>query len=693
MAKGETPKLKLNNRSLWMSADEYAGGSFFYSEWIDSYSNTKSFKLWHYITDVELNKRITGYPVAMHFVADLDEEWYNSVGMVWFTSDWYIESDWKYRGSSTNDVYGWAIYKRDAWTYLNGFLYWDQLLGITVDKIDRITTTTGLWWTNLVENPWITSDTSRTVWTWWTTWANWATHTTWVSNLRQLLTLTNAWKYRITAKVSWVTVWSCEVRLWTDSIWTITSNTDNWFMGVWVAWSTSEYLNFIPSTDFNWTIEYATAQEYDNAKLLPDNISITQATRHPVCMWQWSLYIWSWATLDVVDLSTFTVDSYSIIDNTYLIKDITQQWGSLIIWASDWINSKQYYWNGVDSAATEVIDRPWNNIVWAVVDETKAYVSTSNNRDKRMYVVSWYQRQLIASNVFNGRTAERWREPYNPNKRFNFYINGVNQMALLNDKLYVKSYGWTYVYWTNVLWVQKWRSKPIKTLTNTYTYCYQTMYWRMYMSNRKDSKNYISYIEEYHYNPTGYLVTTALFWDDISSKKMLNKLKLWYKNIKSTYGNIKVYAIVDDDYFRRYQVTNITTRPIVWDTYNIWTNTTWEVIAVEDNGTTWVITFKTLTNTSNYPWNALSTLTKITWTWQASISTWTLFDNMCLVKTITSDTQLYWDDIIFWDNFIDIHMPYRRKLQLVIELNSNDYKISPEVFDISVLSDVVDNNV
>jgi hypothetical protein len=34
-------------------------------------------------------------------------------------------------------------------------------------------------------------------------------------------------------------------------------------------------------------------------------------------------------------------------------------------------------------------------------------------------------------------------------------------------------------------------------------------------------------------------------------------------------------------------------------------------------------------------------------------------------------------------------MPYWRKIQLVIELNSNDVKISPEVYDISVLSDIV----
>jgi len=40
-----------------MSADEYTGGSYFYAEWIDSYSNSKWFKLWHRIVDTEINKR------------------------------------------------------------------------------------------------------------------------------------------------------------------------------------------------------------------------------------------------------------------------------------------------------------------------------------------------------------------------------------------------------------------------------------------------------------------------------------------------------------------------------------------------------------------------------------------------------------------------------------------------------------
>lgn len=689
----ETPKIVLDNRSLWMSPDEYAGGSYYYWEWINSYSDSKSFKLGSYLLDTELNSRYMWYPISLIFWRWIWEQNYSFNWMIWFTADWYIETDWFYRWSSSNLTYWWAIYKRNDWGYLNWFVLWDYIYGVSRSKIDKILLSTSLIWTNIVLNPWLTSNSWRTVWSWRTTWASWATHTSWTENLRQVVSLTNAWKYRISVRISWVTDGSCEVRLWWDSIWTITPTTDVWFMGVGVAESTSEYINFIPSTTFNWTIWYVKVQKYDDTKLLTDNISITEADRHPVCIRQWYIYIWWWSKLDVVSLLDWDVTQKSIIDDDYTIVDITQQWWSLILRATDWINSKQFYWNWVDDVSSEVIYRPWNSITGAISDETKSYVSVSNNYDRRIYIVSWYQRQLIASSVFNWRSIERLRSTYHKNKKFNFYVSNVNQMAILNDRLYVKSYWWTYMYWNDIIWQPKWRSKPITIWASEYTYCYQTMYARLYMSINKNWKNYISSAREYNYTPRWYLVTNTILWDKLSSRKSISKIRLWYKNVSSSYWNIKIYAIIDDDFFWRYNVLDVTTRPEVWDTYNVWTFVVWEVIAVENNWTTWTITFKTISNTASYPWWILSSLTKITWNWQAAISTNNIYDNMCLIKTITSDEQVYWDDIIFSTDFINAHIPFWRKLQLVIELNSNYEKISPEIYDISILSDITGVNV
>jgi len=691
-------KLTLNNWSFWMSADEYSGGSFFYSEWIDSYSSSKSFKLWHSLWHTEINKRHAWYAVALEPVFELDEEWYNHIGMVSFSSDWYIESNWINRWSSTNwEFWGW-IYKRPSGWYVNGLAISNTLLGISNNKIDRFTSLTNLWGSNLVSNPWLTSDTDWTVGAWWTTWASGATHTSWTADLTQTLTVVSWKSYRIVVKATWVTTGTCAVKLASDTVATISSTSDVCILWVEAAWWASEAITFTPTATFDWTIEYVKVQEYDSTKLLPDNITITDYASHPVCLWQWDIYIWSWDKLDIVSTTDRDVRTLSIIDTWYTIINITNQWWNLVIWASNWKDSKQYYWNGVDSLASEVIDWGWNNIAWVITDETKNYVMVSNNWDRRMYVVSWYQRQLIANNVFNWRTIERGREPYNINKRFNFYLSWQNQMALLNDKLYVRAYGGIYVFGGNVPWIWQSWSKPIKwefwaAKFYPYSYAMNSMFSRMHFSYRSDWINYITQIYEHEYTTKWYLVTTSILWDNISSRKNLTKLKIWFKNIKSTYWNIKVYVIVDDDYFWRYQVTNVTTRPSIWDKYNVWANTVGEIIAIENNWTTGVITFKTTENTANYPWNALSSITRVTGDGQATITTKTLFDNMCLIKTIESDKQEYGDELIFGKSFVETHMPYWRKIQLVIELNSNNSKISPEIFDISLLSDIVDTDV
>lgn len=688
-------KLTLNNWSLWMSADEYVGGSFFYAEWIDNQSNSKSFRLWHRIVDTEINKRGTWYAVALEQVFEPDEEWYQSIGMLWFTADGYIESNWINRWSYTDWEFWWWIYKRPSGWYVNGFAIWNTLLGISNNKIDRFTSLTNLWGSNLVSNPWLTSDTDWTVGVWWTTWASGATHTNWNLTLRQSLTLTTGKKYRIVVKSSWTTTGSCEVRLWISWIvWTINSSSDVCFL--WTINASSDGLDiiFVPTTTFNWTIEYVKVQEYDSTKLLPDDITITSATTHPLYMWQWDLYIGSWASIDIVNTTDWDVRTVNVIDSSYSIRDITQQWWSLVIWASNSISSRQYYWNGVDEVASEIIDRPYNNIISAIDDETKTYVVTNNSWNRWVFIVSWYQRQPIAKNVFNWQTIERGRIPYNQNKRFNFWIDWPNQTMVLNDKLYVRADWWLYCYWTNVVWLPNTRSKPIRVdETTTTIHSLGGVFNRLYMANRKLWINYISQVYEDNYTTSWYLVTQAIFRDNLSTKKSLNKLKIGFKNIKKTIGNIKVYAIVDDDYFWRYQVTNVTTRPEIWDKYNVWKNTVWEIIAIENNWTTGVITFKTTENTANYPWNALSSITRVTGDGQATINTQTLFDNMCLIKTIESDEQWYWEELIFGSSFVDTHMPDRHKIQLVIELNSNNSNVSPEIFDISLLSDIVDTDV
>lgn len=91
---------------------------------------------------------------------------------------------------------------------------------------------------------------------------------------------------------------------------------------------------------------------------------------------------------------------------------MTQQAGNLILWATDGYDSRQYYRNGVDAVATEVIE--WKGLIIQGVTgtETISYVLTTSGATKgfiegyeyRLYAVSGYQRNLIASKLYQNRS-------------------------------------------------------------------------------------------------------------------------------------------------------------------------------------------------------------------------------------------------------------------------------------------------
>jgi len=83
-------------------------------------------------------------------------------------------------------------------------------------------------------------------------------------------------------------------------------------------------------------------------------------------------------------------------------------------------------------------------------------------------------------------------------------------------------------------------------------------------------------------------------------------------------------------------------------------------------------------------------LTKVSGDGDNSITVGYNFDNMCLVKTIESDKQGYGSDLIFGKDFVSNYIPYWHKIQFVVELNSNNSSLSPEVYEISMVSDITD---
>lgn len=680
------PKLTLNNWTLWMSADEYTGGSFFYSEGIDCTSNSKYFKLWPRQINNSVNKRTNGQSVA---IVSSNNTLYS------FTNDWYIESNIDLNWRSTLDTVGWA-YIKGSWDYLNWIAFGDKIVGIGADFIDLIDTSTPIFdYFDIIANPTLTtSDNWTNAWGW-TFGTTGATHTTGTATLFSDSFWVSIWKrYRISIKMSWCTTGSVEVYWygWPNMI--LNKDSDNWTMtsSVVASWTTLQVW-FMPTTWFNGTINYVSVYEY-KTNIEWDKATITSASSHPAILRQWDIYIGSGKSIDIVNTTLWDVETVNIIDDWYEIRSISQIGWSLIIWASDWNNSKQYYWNGVDELASEVIEWRGLNIVNAISDETKSYVYTDNAQRKKIFLSSWYTRQCIAENKYNGRTIERSKNLYYPNKKFNFYNYYINSMSIIDDKLYAWAYGGVYTYGYDIAWLPPVWNKPITINPELWALIYAIWLHSAtpYISYKDGGINFISEIREYNNKATGYLVTNPIIRDNLSTKKALNKLKIGFKNVDSTIGNIKIHAIVDDDYFWTIRVTGVSVTPTAWAIYNVWTNTKAEVISADITTGAGTIVLKKTDNTANYPWNELTTITKVSWTGDASITS-TGFTNMILIKTITSDQQGYWNELIFGSSFVESHMPDWNKIQFVIELNSNNNNVSPEIYDINILSDIIDSDV
>ena len=686
--------LTLQDWTKGISADEFAWGSYFYAEWIQTWYNTKWFKLGYRLDSEVLNYRSDWYPVA------LSPSWFYWITA--FTHDWRLETQETYNGSLIWDWdmdWGWALYAKLAnlsTNWVNGITYWTKAIALRQSYVDVVDFD---WLFNpaneLLSNTHLSDNAGWTVWAWWTITDNWAEHTSWTWTLTTDFTSTASNRVRIAVKVRNVTTWNITLNV--GSL-TETVRTEWWYVmyAIVNSWNTAT-LTITPTNNFDWTIEIANVHEVDTSKVEVGKAEITTSDEHPCVLWWWELYIGSWNKVDIVNLRDWWVITKSLVDENETIVDITQQAWNLIIRATDGFNSRQYYWNWVDAVATEVIEWKWLIIKWVTNTETVCYVLTTSWATTwsvewyqyRLYAVSGYQRNLLANKMYFPNSQRNLdQEQYNFQKKFDFNdVESSKSMCMYLDSLFIPWCDGIYKYWNEIPWMRTVWSRPIRYPLWASRILLQQRWLYFCMSYTLDWVNYIWQINEQRYLSNWYLVSEWIYWDKIGTRKNIEKMKIWYKNVASEDGNIKVYAIVDDDYFWRFKVTWVTNRPTVWAVYNVANQTTAEVINVDKDNN--LITFRTLNNLWSYLWQSNTTLTKVSWEWDDSITTaW--YDNMCLIKTIESDKQGYWADLIFGKDFVNNYMPYWYKLQLVIELNTSDSKLTPEIYEISINSDITD---
>lgn len=695
------PWINLNNWSLWMSADEYSGGSFLYSQWINVTKSSKSFKISDNIVDADITKRASSYHIALVWP-------YSNNSVIGLSSDWYLESDTTRNEEYISSALWGSLYKRKAsWWYVNWIKLWNYTLWIAAAKIDVFTGDLfdpNTWilnsnW-NYITNPWLTSNDSWTVWAWRTTGVNWATHTSGTELLSQSIAVDWSDRIRFAVRVSWHTAGTCQLRVSKDGsntiVGTITTSSPLW--NVYQIYNTEwtwDWFNLNPSSDFNWTISYVQITNYRTNQIEEEKITITSATSHPICPVAWYLYIGSWSKIDVLDLLTRWVETFDIIDSTYTIVSINQVWQSIVIFASDWQNSKQYYRDRVSDAVTEVILWKDKNITNAVTEWTSIYVLAESNYKKELYVCSWYDRQLIAQGKRNYVAFWQNKETYRISQRNDFYNYPWRYKAMWfsGNKLLIPAYNGIYTYWFDNPWFANALVKE-RVLDTTTISAIWNFWWLTYIAYttiwQTVNKARIWYIREYETERTWYLVTNPILWDNFSTKKQLNRFRLWY-TLTRPESYIDIFISANKNYFRTVTVSWVTTTPEVWARYTL--NSYWsiyEVISTNITWWAWTISMRliySIYDEEYYNW----TLTKTSWTWDNSIS-FTESNNFVKLKRIQCTTHTQWEELIFWQEFLLQYMPDRHTMQLKIELYWYTATSSPEIFDIPVLAEPVWQN-
>lgn len=240
--------------------------------------------------------------------------------------------------------------------------------------------------------------------------------------------------------------------------------------------------------------------------------------------------------IDIVSLTDRGVRTKSIVDENETIIDIVQQAGNLIIRTTDGYNSRQYYWNGVDSVATEAIERR-GLIVKAVTNtETVCYVLTTSGDSTgsivgyqyRLYAVNGYQRSLLACKTYYPNSDDNLNKPqYNIQKKFDFNdVDSSKSMCMFLDGLFIPGCDGIYKYGNEIPGMQHVRSRPIRyPFGSTKIMLGQNgVYFVVAYTN--NGVNYVSEINEQRYTESGFLVTESIYRDKLSTRKALEKIKI-----------------------------------------------------------------------------------------------------------------------------------------------------------------------
>jgi len=604
------------------------------------------------------------------------------------------------------DIYtsnNWYIYDSSA-TTLYEFEWWDSywnLRNYTTFNILGTEYTLVFWVGYISRYAWSSVYTTLTpsyTSTGWTSAGSVYTHTTGNTNAFTSSAAAVIWnRYRIYIEVTWVTAWSLEVDIgdsWDPK--TITADgTYTYFLTA----TNTDALTLTPTTDFDWSIDIDWMYSLCNVEewyLELDNL----AQACPILEDTGDLYIGNgnallWLGVDWVLKTYFTLS-----DNTEIIW-ITKVADQFVIWTRDWQWSRVHRWDWVSSTPENTIYW-YNEIIQNVVNQwnyhivmtggdfgiKKIWKSNGNAKTMLYQIREWDRQSAIWSNTLVPPIPLYWWW-----SATNYYVNNVESLW---DMVFMPWYNKIITYWHRTPWFPD-ALFPTFALKQTAIYSMYASEWALYVAY--DNWSWCSVIEwhldnyesmqdsstDYYFGSRWYMTLNPIMylWQQLKDGI---KWRLWIRTPENTFMNL-YYAIdreVDRYTFVVDETINaVTTDPVVWDIYTIWSTPRFEVVQVKKFLNYMFIECK---ETTRYRTPRVwSTLTKISWTGDATI-TYVDFHNYRYFDTITDTTEIrkrQWIrkfDTDIWENSFT-------EIQPRIELITRDGKYTPEYNDIGLYFD------
>lgn len=654
-------RLVYNKFYGWISNDIYVWqlGGCYNVEWIEIHKASKYIELSkNKANDTLLTTRTNWYIIGSLYKSSsvFLELWYNGYLSSLLNNDanvWYI----------TTGLWTWCnIWELDT----NGFI-------ISSSWFHRWTLNTNetALWTYNIDSTWINTDSEFSTPGSWTIWVNWsvswwlATHTSWSTAVLSIgMSPTTSQKYRL-----WVShttsAWTCAVKIAWNTIMTLSTWTSV-DTALYTAASWSELLEFVPSSSYVWSIDYCRIQVY--------NITTTSHTFNeyaPYNIFSSIIYVWNSNTVTTVDMSTPAtpvITTAITLDVWYVVKGITRISDQFFIYASNWVNSRQYLWDWADTAPVRVItwvDKPILNVANFANQD---YVITGTSRKQEISLVNWYQlTPLYISD-----------DDVSSDNRVYFYSQYINQIETLQNRFLFGGQGGIYSFGNKNPWLPKSLVKEFTFLWWTVTSMFysEDIGYSLYFYYKATINGVLWYYrwirtltwsEVYgtllNWN-TGFYEFNPIMWEVYSNIKTLSKITLWYSLPTNTYINL-------------YEATS-------WycSLYIDWSNTiaVWDVYTYD-----WrTLTVYAITNPagSNY-------IVHCTYTW-------TVFSRIIISPTITKSSwsgpsskncsklrnwYKYLDMISSWTKYTVNITGTFNEAQFAMELISTDSTVTPKVYD------------